>query len=135
ALGRIEAPVETVLPLLNGIEHLQVIRERLPDAQVVGANIGRIEAYLERPGVVIQPTPSVVMTVASEIRPETIALVRRSGTEVRINGSEVEVLWEKLARQAPVAAATAIAQRPIGELRSDPEWRRRLQHSIAETCA
>jgi 2-dehydropantoate 2-reductase len=135
ALGRIQAPVDTVLPLLNGIEHMQVIRERLPDAQVVGANIGRIEAYLERPGVVIQPTPSVVMTVASAIRPETIGLVRRSGTEVRINGGEAEVLWEKLARQAPVAAATAIAQRPIGELRSDPDWRRRLQHSIAETCA
>ena len=135
ALGRIQAPADTVLPLLNGIEHMQAIRERLPDAQVVGANIGRIEAFLERPGVVIQPTPSVVMTVASDIRPEAIRLVRRSGTEVRINGTETEVLWEKLARQAPVAAATAIAQRPIGELRSDPDWRRRLQHAIAETCA
>ena len=60
--------------------------------------------------------------------------MRRSGTEVQIDGSETEVLWEKLARQAPVAAATAIAQRPIGELRSDAGWRPRLQQAIAETC-
>lgn len=135
ALGRIRAPAETVLPLLNGIEHMQTLRERLPGAQVVGASIGRIEAYLERPGVVIQPTPSVVMTVASDVPAQTVDIVRRSGTEVQIDGSETEVLWEKLARQAPVAAATAISQRPIGELRSDAGWRPRLQQAIAETCA
>jgi 2-dehydropantoate 2-reductase len=135
ALDRIQAQADTVLPLLNGIEHMQTIRERLPGAGVVGANIGRIEAFLERPGTVIQPTPSVLMTVASDVTSETVELVRRSGTEVRVNGSEADVLWEKLARQAPVAAATAIAQRPIGELRSDPDWRRRLQQAIAETCS
>jgi len=134
ALGRIRAPAETVLPLLNGIEHLQTMRERLSGARVVGASIGRIEAYLERPGVVIQPTPSVVMTVASDVPAQTVELVRRAGIEVQIGGSETEVLWEKLARQAPVAAATAISQRPIGELRSDDGWRPRLQQAIAETC-
>jgi 2-dehydropantoate 2-reductase len=134
ALDRIQAPVTTVLPLLNGIEHMQTIRERLPSACVVGASVGRIEAFLERPGLIIQPTPSVVMTVASDAPSKTVELVRRSGTEVRVNGSEAEVLWEKLARQAPVAAATAIAQRPIGELRSDPEWRPRFREAIAEAC-
>jgi 2-dehydropantoate 2-reductase len=54
---------------------------------------------------------------------------------VRINGSELEVLWQKLARQAPVAAATSLAQRPIGELRNDPEWRLRLRGAVDETCA
>jgi Ketopantoate reductase len=29
ALGRIEAPVETVVPLLNGIEHMDTIRRRI----------------------------------------------------------------------------------------------------------
>jgi 2-dehydropantoate 2-reductase len=134
ALGRISAAAESVVPLLNGIEHMQTIRERLPGSPVVGASIGRIEAYLERPGTVIQPTEGVVMTVASDAQPATIELNGRSGTEVRVNGSEAAVLWEKLARQAPVAAATAITQRPIGELRSEREWRRRLKQAIAETC-
>jgi 2-dehydropantoate 2-reductase len=113
---------------------MELLRHRLPQSAVVAASIGRIEAFLERPGVVVQPTPSVVMTIASDVEPETLELLRRSGTDVRVDGGEAEVLWEKLARQAPVAAATATTQRPLGELRSDPEWRRRLQEAIVEAC-
>jgi 2-dehydropantoate 2-reductase len=131
ALERVQAPADSVVPLLNGIEHMAVLRERFPESRVAGASIGRIEAWLERPGVVIQPTPSVVMTVAADAPAE---LLGRSGVEVRVNGTAEEVLWEKLARQAPTAAATSISQRPIGELRSDPEWGPRLRQAIEETC-
>ena len=65
----------------------------------------------------------------------TVELLRRTGADVRVNGSEAAVLWHKLARQAPVAAATAATQRPIGELRGDSEWRLRLEQAIRETCA
>jgi 2-dehydropantoate 2-reductase len=44
-------------------------------------------------------------------------------------------LWEKVVRLAPLAAATALTQRPVGDLRDDPEWRRRLEDGIAEACA
>jgi len=135
ALERIQAPAETVVPLLNGIEHMQTLRSRLPGSRVVGGSIGWIEAWLERSGVVVQNTPRTVMTVASDAGAETIELLRRSGTEVRVNGTEAAVLWEKLARQAPVAAATAATNRSIGELRTDTEWRARLQRAIEETCA
>jgi 2-dehydropantoate 2-reductase len=132
ALDRIEAAPEVAVPLLNGIEHMQTLRRRLPRTRVAGASIGRIEAWLDRPGVVVQPTPSVVMTVASDA---PVELLRRSGVEVRVDGSAKEVLWEKLARQAATAAATAITQRPVGELRSDPEWGPRFRAAIEEGCA
>lgn len=135
ALGRVRAPAGTVVPLLNGIEHMHTIRARLPGSVVVGATIGRIEAYLERPAVVIQPTPGVVMTVAGDTASEAVEVLRLSGSDVRVNGSEAEVLWEKLARQASTAAATTVTQRRIGELRTDPEWSARLKEAIAETCA
>jgi 2-dehydropantoate 2-reductase len=135
ALGRIEAPVETVVPLLNGIEHMDTIRRRIPDVRVVGATIGWIEAWLDRPGVIVQNTPRTLMTVACDAGAETVELLRRSGADVREDGSEAAVLWEKLARQAPVAAATALTQQPIGELRNDPAWRRRLEEAVDETCA
>jgi 2-dehydropantoate 2-reductase len=130
AIARVQAPVGVVVPLLNGIEHMERLAHAFP--HVVGASIGRIEAYLERPGVVIQPTPSVVMTVASG---GPVELLRHSGVDVRENGSAKEVLWEKLARQAPTAAATSITQGAIGELRTDAEWRPRLRAAIDETCA
>jgi 2-dehydropantoate 2-reductase len=135
ALERIQAPAEAVVPLLNGIEHMQTLRSRLLGSRVVGGSIGWIEAWLERPGMVVQNTPRTVMTLASEAAAETIELLRRSGTEVHVNGTEAAVLWEKLARQAPMAAATAATQRPIGELRAETEWRARLQQAIEETCA
>lgn len=134
ALRRIHGPAKTIVPLLNGIEHMQTIRSASPDSRVVAGTIGFIEAWLERPGVVIQNTPRTVMTVASDAGSETTELLQRSGVDVRVDGSEEAVLWEKLARQAPVAAATALTQRSIGELRSDPSWRRRLEDAVVETC-
>jgi 2-dehydropantoate 2-reductase len=135
ALDRVQAPVGTVVPQLNGIEHMGTLRDRLPRSRVVAGSIGWIEAWLERPGTIAQNTPRVVMTLSSDVDADTAELVRRTGVDVRVNGSEAAVLWEKLARQAPVAAATAATQRPIGELRSDPDWRARLEEAIRETCA
>jgi 2-dehydropantoate 2-reductase len=134
ALGRIQAKADTIVPLLNGIEHMHTIRDRFPESRAVGGTIGFIEAWLESPGVIVQNTPRTVMTIASDAGDATAELLRRSGAEVRIDGNEQAVLWEKLARQAPVAAATALSQRPIGELRSDPAWRRRLEDAVVETC-
>jgi len=45
------------------------------------------------------------------------------------------VLWEKVVRLAPLAAATAITQRSLGELRSDPDWRSTLEDAVDEACA
>jgi 2-dehydropantoate 2-reductase len=132
ALQRVDASPVTVVPLLNGIEHMETLRARFPESRVAAGSIGRIEAWLERPGVVIQPSPSVVMTVEAAGPAE---LLRRSGLEVRVDGSAAEVLWEKLARQAGTAAATSITQRPVGELRDDPEWRARFRAAIDEACA
>jgi 2-dehydropantoate 2-reductase len=135
ALDRVQAPAETVVPLLNGIEHMETLRRRLPDSRAVAGSIGWIEAYLDRPGVVVQNTPGVVLTLSVEGEGTVADLLRRSGVDVRVGGREAAVLWEKLARQAPVAAATASTQRSIGELRADPEWRARLEQAIDETCA
>jgi 2-dehydropantoate 2-reductase len=131
ALDRVQAVPRAVVPLLNGIEHMDTLWRRLPESDVVAGSIGRIEAWLERPGIVLQPMPSVVMTVADGGPAD---LLRQSGVEVHVKGSAAEVLWEKLVRQAPTAAATSITQRSIGELRTDPAWRRRLRAGIDEGC-
>jgi 2-dehydropantoate 2-reductase len=134
-LRRVQAPATTVVPLLNGIEHMQTIRAALPESAVVAGSIGLIEAYLDRPGTIVQNTPALIVTLASDAEPSTAELLRRARADVRVDGSEAHVLWEKLARQAPIAAATALTQRSIGELRADPEWRPRLEAAIEETCA
>ena len=62
-------------------------------------------------------------------------MLRRGRIDVRVGQSEKRVLWHKLARIAPLAAATAVSGRSVGDLRKDPDWRPRLEGAIGETCA
>jgi 2-dehydropantoate 2-reductase len=125
ALGRVRAEPELVLPLLNGLEHMAVLRERF--GSVTAATIGRLEAFREGPTCVVQHKAALV-TVAGDALP--VALVR-AGVETRLGGSEVDVLWEKLARQAPLALLTSVTGKATGEVRSDP----RLRTAVEEACA
>jgi 2-dehydropantoate 2-reductase len=125
ALDRIESDADTILPLLNGLEHMDVIRSRL-GGRVVAGTIGLIEAYRESPTRIVQTTPGPVITAA-----EPLSL---APFEVNVV-PEKDLLWDKVARMSALAAATAITQRPVGELRADPQWRPRLERAVDEACA
>ena len=125
ALERVAAAPALVVPLLNGLEHMAVLRRRF--AAVRAATIGRLEAWREGPTRIVQRAAAVV-TVAGSRVPEQLA---RAGVEVRLGGTDEDVLWEKLARQGPLALLTAATGRNAGELRADP----RLRALVAEACA
>ena len=114
-----------VLPLLNGLEHMDVLRARF--ARVVAAAIGHFEGYRESPTRIVQQTPGVVNVAATRLRSSWNGPVSPRG----LGGSEKDVLWEKLARQGPIAVLTSVAGETIGELRTD----RRLRLAIEEACA
>jgi 2-dehydropantoate 2-reductase len=122
------------VPLLNGIEHMDTIRARLAGRLIAGS-VGRLESYRAGPVTIVQDTPAMAMTLASNADEGLVGVLRGACADIRVDGSEREVLWEKLARQGAVAAATALTQRPIGELRADPGWRRTLEQAVAEGCA
>jgi 2-dehydropantoate 2-reductase len=138
-----------VLPLLNGLEHVHAIRRRLAacDGQslappvVVAGSIGKLEAFAPEPGVVVQRSAGdAIVTVASceldaAALGAALAPLRVPGVEVVVAGDERAVLWEKAARLAVLAAATVASGRPVGELRSDAAWRRRLEAALGEACA
>jgi 2-dehydropantoate 2-reductase len=124
ALERVRSEPYLVLPLLNGLDHMATLRERF--GNVIAATIGQFEAHRESVTRIVQQTPGVV-TVAGE-PPEQL---ERAGIATRSGGSEKDVLWEKLARQAPIAVLTSATRQAIGELRSDP----RLRLAVEEACA
>lgn len=127
ALERIRDEPALVLPLLNGLEHMAVLRRRF--RAVTAATIGRLEAFREGPTRIVQRA-SALVTVATGAD-DAAATLGDAGIVVQVDGSEQEVLWEKLARLAPLAALTAATQLPVGELRSDP----RLAAALEEACA
>jgi 2-dehydropantoate 2-reductase len=143
ALDRVDGALVTqalVLPLLNGLEHVERLRERF-GPRVVAASIGRLEAYREGATQIVQATALPVISIAApeDLPPEELApafdLLRAAGVDVQPGLSEKAVLWEKAARLAPLAAATALTQRPLGELLADPEWHAIIRGAVAESCA
>jgi 2-dehydropantoate 2-reductase len=128
-----------VVPLLNGLEHMDVLRARFGD-RVVAGSISHFQAYRAGRVQIVEATASPVVTIASERLSsseveQAADMLRRARIDVRVGQNEKRVLWHKVARIAPLAAATAVTGRTVGELRDDPVWRPKLELAIAEACA
>ncbi len=140
ALGRVEPQAveqAVILPLMNGLEHVATIRERVP-GRVAAGSIGRFEAYKTAPLRIVQTSGTPLVTLASEELPReeidrAASLLQRAGVETKIESSERVVLWDKAARLAPMAALTALSGKTVGEVRT--ELRPGLEAAIAEACA
>ncbi|HWE10155.1 MAG TPA: 2-dehydropantoate 2-reductase [Solirubrobacteraceae bacterium] len=136
-LERIVGVPRVVIPLLNGLEHLDVLRERFGDERVAAAVI-RIESDRPAAGEIVQTSPGcrVDLAVASA-QPVAVeraaAILERAGIAVRTGAGEATVMWSKLARLCPLALTTSASDRAIGFVRSDPRWRSALEGAINET--
>jgi 2-dehydropantoate 2-reductase len=140
ALTHVSVTPPLVVPLLNGLEHMDVLRSRFAPSTVAAGAI-RIEADRPAPGEIVQTSPLLRIDVASDdaaLRPRLerfAAILERAGVPVRIERNEAQALWSKLVRLCALACTTSAADRPIGFIRSDPEWRARLVGCIDEACA
>src|SRR5262249_14707950 len=126
-----------ILPLMNGVEHVATIRERL-GRRVAAGSIGWIEAYKTEPTHIYQTPPQPTVAMASRdidgADLERIAgFFQRGGIKTRIEASEEVVLWVKAARLAPLAVLTAVTGRTVGEVRVDS--RSDLDAAVREACA
>jgi 2-dehydropantoate 2-reductase len=143
ALDRVDpATLEgaVVLPLLNGLEHVEAIRARLGSGPVAAGSIGNVEAFSPEPGFVVQRTAGATVAAASDALGRRklrgrLAPLSGPGIEVEVVDGERRVLWDKAARLAVLAAAAIAAAKPIGALRDDPAWRPRLEAALGEACA
>jgi 2-dehydropantoate 2-reductase len=140
ALDRVAATPRLVVPLLNGLEHLELLRGRF-GAERVAAAVIRIESDRPSAGVIVQTSPGVRIDMASAMPSlgaalsEAADLLRAAGLEARIGESEAQVMWSKLARLCPLALTTSASDRPIGFVRSDPRWHSALGGAVSETVA
>jgi len=150
ALERIDAEVGVVVPLLNGLEHMTVLRQRFGADRVVGGVI-RIESDRPAPGRIVQSSPAAridlaapepavgTAATAAAVAAERLSALadglRAAGLEVRMGGSERQVLWSKLARLNALSLTTSASGRTLGFVRTDPRWRSALEGAVNETVA
>ncbi len=128
-----------VVPLLNGLDHMPVLRERFGPERVA-AGVIRIESDRPAPGRVVQTSPFLRVDLASDrdvlhgALERLAAVLRDAAIPVEIGPSEAQILWSKLVRLNALACTTSAADRPIGFIRSDPGWRATLVACVQETA-
>lgn len=123
-------PAETlgdalVVPFLNGLEHVTLLRALYPPQQVATATI-RVEAERAAPGVIDHRSPFAIVELAAgqadPARVEVLAVaLSAAGPDVTVHESERQILWDKLSVLAPLALFTTTAAAPFGAVR-DTQW-------------
>jgi 2-dehydropantoate 2-reductase len=126
-----------VLPLLNGVEHMALLRERYPAEQIVAGTI-RVESTRVETGRIVHASPYAWIELASRTAPrervEALAgRLSEAGLDVAVRDDETALLWAKLALLAPLALLTTHAAAPAGTVRE----RRRadLEAVVGEVAA
>ena len=133
ALDRVPPDGATIVPLLNGLDHVQLLRERY--AEVLAATIA-IESERVRPGHVRQLSRFAVAGLAPAPRAEAVrAELEGAGITASIGANEAAVLWRKLALLAPIALTTTLRGSNLGGVVEDPPWRERLRECVREIVA
>lgn len=137
ALGRVPVDPRLVVPLLNGLDHMERLRRRF-GADRVAAGAIRIEADRAAPGRIVQTSPFLRVDLAADDRAlgdhlaALAGALQGAGIPAEIGASEAQILWSKLVRLNALACTTSAADRPIGYIRADSEWRATLQRCIEE---
>ncbi len=129
--------VGAIVPLLNGIDHLSVLRARYGDDRVIAATIaGEMERVA--PGSFVHATPFLRLNISSTGRTllgPTLDGLSKTGLECRFIDDEATLMWSKLVFLAPIALATTAANQPVGGVMSDPAWRQQWEACVREACA
>lgn len=139
ALGAIENPeaVRSIVPLLNGIDHVTLLRLRYGAERVIPATIaGEMERV--SPGHIVHRTPFARLNVLSQGRNllgSTVERLQKLGFECKFIEDEPTLMWGKLVFLAPFALATTAADKTVGEILSDPQWRIQAEGCVKEACA
>jgi 2-dehydropantoate 2-reductase len=137
ALARIESVPDLVVPLLNGLDHMDALRARFGPEPVAAGTI-RIEADRPEPGHITQTSPFLRVDLASdrgrELEP-LAATLEAAEVPARILDSEAQVLWGKLVRLNALACTTSAYDLPLGPIRDTPELRADLEGAVREGAA
>jgi 2-dehydropantoate 2-reductase len=124
-----------VVPLLNGLDHVELLRARFGSTAVVPASIA-IESERVGPGQVRQLSPFAIAVVSPGPYAEGLrSELANAGLAASIGESEAGVLWGKLALLAPLALPTTLRGSELGAVMADPAWRERLEGCVREVVA
>ncbi len=137
ALESVATSPNYVVPLLNGMDHIESLRSRFGHERVISATIA-VEAEKVAPGKFVQRSPFVRLNLAASseaLLGPIIAQLGEIGFTCQFIQNEHTLLWSKLCFLAPMALVSSASGMNKGEIFAHPEWKLKLQTAIAEACA
>ena len=129
--------IGAVVPLLNGIDHVALLRERFGRDKVVPATIA-VETERIAPGQIVWRSPFARLNLSSSGRKllaTTVEKLAPFGFECPFIDDEDTLMWSKLVFLAPFALSTTAANAPIGQIISNAPHMAELRELVLEACA
>jgi 2-dehydropantoate 2-reductase len=129
--------VRAIVPLLNGIDHISMLRARYGAGRVIPATIA-VETERVGPGHIVQRSPFARLNVLSAGRGvlgTTVDQLQQLGFECRFVDDEPTLMWGKLVFLAAFALTTTAADKTTGEILADPSWGPLGLACLREACA
>ena len=129
--------VRAIVPLLNGIDHISLLRGRYGSGRVIPATIA-VETERVNPGHIVHRSPFARLNVSSAGRAvlaNTFDQLQQIGFECRFVDDEPTLMWSKLVFLAPFALTTTASDKTTGEILADPNWGPLGLACLREACA
>jgi 2-dehydropantoate 2-reductase len=129
--------VKSIIPLLNGIDHVAMLRSRYGTARIVPATI-TVESERTARGHIVHRSPFARLSVSAIGRPllkSTLKDLQKLGFTCQFVEDEQTLLWSKMVFLAPLALVTTAADKTTGGIAADATWAQQLEFCIREACA
>ena len=136
ALDAVRMTPPAIVPLLNGVDHIAVLRSRYGKDRVIPATIA-VEADRTAEGHYVQRSP-VRLNIAQSGEPllaDTAQELRDLGFLCSFIPNEASLLWGKLCFLGPFALVTTASGKNLGEIMANPEWKKTMYNTFAEAQA
>jgi 2-dehydropantoate 2-reductase len=137
ALELVKTTPRHVVPLLNGVDHIEVLRARFGKDRVIPATIA-VEAERSAPGKFVQRSPFIRLNLSStseSLLGTIVEKLRKLGFTCQFIQNEQTLLWNKLCFLGPFALVTSASGMSVGEILADGAWGQKLKSTVAEACA
>lgn len=128
---------DIIVPLLNGVEHVDLLRKLFGPDRVVPATIS-VESERVSPGSIAHRSPFCRLAVASSGKPKLQRVIEKLsdfGFSCEFVDDDKTLLWRKLIFLAPLALTSSASGLATEGMKSDPAWHARLHAAVREAGA
>lgn len=132
------APETRLLPLLNGVRHIDTLSARYPDTHLLGgivhgaANL-RPDGVIEHLSSFMTVITGPVATAGDPVADEIVDRLKAAGVDAYVTHEIRQDMWNKFLFLAAFAGITCLMRASIGAILQTDHGRERILHLLEET--